>query len=116
MKLEVGQRLWFVMGNYANERGHEVVVTHIGRKWADLEDGNRVEIDTLRVDSRQWGYMGQCECGAHIDKLEGPGMFGSAAPLISYSVVCNKHCYTLGGASSREDAIKAWDDLGERKG
>lgn len=60
MKLEVGQKLWFVPGTYSNARGREVVVVHIGRKWAELADSNRVEIETLKVDGGKYGYLGQC--------------------------------------------------------
>lgn len=59
MKIHEGQKLWFV-GDH-RYHGHdfqiEVSVEKVGRKWAILDNGARVNIKTFRTDSFAKCYL-----------------------------------------------------------
>lgn len=63
MKLEVGQRLWYVPQCRTNN-ACEVEVIAVGRKWAYLNhgrrNGRRIDIETLQVDGRGHPSPGRC--------------------------------------------------------
>jgi hypothetical protein len=58
-KLSVGQKLWFVP---SGRRGDpkEVTILKIGRKYADIGNGSRVDVKTLHVDGRNYSSPGTC--------------------------------------------------------
>lgn len=65
--LEVGQKLWFVdQHSYrkASERGHEVTITKIGRKWATIGPGLRIDLQTLWADGGAYSSPGRCYLSA----------------------------------------------------
>lgn len=57
--LQVGQKLWLVPTNRGGN-AREVTVQAIGRKWAQMEHGLRVNMSTLAVDGGQYTSPGQC--------------------------------------------------------
>lgn len=58
--LTVGQALWVVWNDrrFAKPKGQ--VVTKIGRKWATLASGARVDLATLRLDGGTHPSPGRC--------------------------------------------------------
>lgn len=47
MKLEVGQQLWYVPRNGRRRAEGYVTVLKVGRKWAQLDCRERINIETL---------------------------------------------------------------------
>lgn len=54
-----GKSLWWVASNNAKTQC-AVTVTKVGRKWATLSNGNRIDIGTLVADGGQYVSPGQC--------------------------------------------------------
>lgn len=60
-KLEVGMKLFFVFSRYSTGRNHrEVEVKSVGRKWAQLSNGNRISLDTWVADGGNYSSPGMC--------------------------------------------------------
>lgn len=61
MKIQVGQKLWWVGGNGSRSQ-YEVEVVTVGRKWATINPGNhiRINIDTGHADGKGYMSPGQC--------------------------------------------------------
>ena len=59
-KLSVGQQLFWEPTNSHRESTRMVVVTRVGRKWATLDNGERVDLDTLWADGGQYSSPGRC--------------------------------------------------------
>jgi hypothetical protein len=59
-KLTVGQRLWYVPSLHG--RPHDVEVTKLGRKWAQISGhpSLRINMETLAVEQPEWGRTGTC--------------------------------------------------------
>ena len=59
-KLTEGQKLWWVplRSRYSKEK--EVTVLKVGRKWAQLDNRERIDIETLVVDAGQYSPNGCC--------------------------------------------------------
>lgn len=64
MTLTVGQTLWYVPHQRyesGRDRGTEVTVIKVGRKWADLNRGiPRISIQTMQADGGQYSSPGRC--------------------------------------------------------
>jgi len=56
--LKSGQTLWWVPAN--GKRCGEVTVTKVGRKWATLDNGHRISLDTLVADGGERSTPGHC--------------------------------------------------------
>lgn len=59
MKLEVGQKLWYVP-NSSRDNQQEVTIQSIGRKWAKVCYVGNVDINTLEVDVGNYSSPGKC--------------------------------------------------------
>ena len=63
-KLEVGQKLWFVSryswSRMTEVKGYSVTITKVGRKYAHLDNRNRIFLDNLVVDGGQYSSPGEC--------------------------------------------------------
>lgn len=62
-KLKVGQTLLFESSSSANKRVRDkVVVTAVGRKWANIEGAHtgRVNVETMEVDGGSYSSPGEC--------------------------------------------------------
>ena len=59
-KLIEGQKLWWVpnRNRYQNEK--EVTVLKVGRKWAQLDNHERIDIETLVAASGNYSPSGRC--------------------------------------------------------
>ena len=57
--LEVGQELWYVPSDTRRE-AKAVIVTKVGRKWATLDNHNRVDMETMDVDGGNYSSPGTC--------------------------------------------------------
>jgi len=68
-KLTVGQKLWWMPSNI-REFGCEVTVTKVGRKWAHLDNFERIDTKTLVSDGVAWPngrcYLSQAEHQAEL--------------------------------------------------
>lgn len=61
MELSVGQELWFVHRERRSGAPHAVVVTKVGRKWAQLDRGGyRIDVNTLAADGGNYTSPGRC--------------------------------------------------------
>ncbi len=60
-----GQSLWLVASDNAKTQ-RAVTVTKVGRKWATLSNGQRIDIETLAVDGGQYVSPGQCYESQHV--------------------------------------------------
>lgn len=58
--LSVGQELFYVKTHNKYVKGTCVVVVKIGRKWAELSNGDRINKDTLWTDGGQYSSPGRC--------------------------------------------------------
>ena len=59
--LTVGQKLWWVSDRYRNTRELlEVEVTKVGRKWADISNRYRVNVQTLETIGKGYSSPGKC--------------------------------------------------------
>lgn len=58
--LQVGQKLWYVPRHRGSGKPREVTVKKIGRIWAELDYGGRINIDTLEADGGQYPSPGRC--------------------------------------------------------
>lgn len=63
--LSVGQKLCFVGTHRYNKGPTEVTVTKIGRKWAYLDNGEKIDSVTLWADGGQYGSPGRCWLSEH---------------------------------------------------
>lgn len=58
MKLSVGQKLWYVPNR--NRGGQcEVTVTKVGRLWANLDNRERISLESLEADAGQYSSPGR---------------------------------------------------------
>lgn len=63
--IKAGQTLWYVEtfrhGRYIDPpKQSEVVVTKVGRKFADLNTGDRMRLETMTIDAGQYTSPGKC--------------------------------------------------------
>ena len=56
-KLTVGQKLWYVPGDWRNKPSY-VTVEKVGRIWVTLSSGRRVSLDDFTVEPPKFGYRG----------------------------------------------------------
>lgn len=59
-KLTEGQKLWWVPQRNRHAQAKEVTVTKVGRKWAQLDNHERIDLETLVADSGQYSPSGCC--------------------------------------------------------
>ena len=59
-KLAEGQKLWWVPNRSRFAQQKEVTVTKVGRKWAQLDNNERIDIETLVADAGQYSPNGHC--------------------------------------------------------
>ena len=59
-KLIEGQKLWWVPQRHRNANEKEVTVLKVGRKWAQLDNNERIDIETLVADAGQYSSSGCC--------------------------------------------------------
>lgn len=64
-KLQEGQKLWWVYSQNRRGNPREVTVTKVGRKWAQLNNHYRIDIETLIADGG--GYMSPGCCYVNKD-------------------------------------------------
>lgn len=57
--MKVGDRLWYVTDRISR-KGEEVTVTKIGRRWAEISNGRRIDLKTWMADGRGYGSPGRC--------------------------------------------------------
>ncbi len=58
--LQAGQKLFFVnTQRHNNPKGCEAIVTKVGRKWAELNIGYKINIGTLWADGGQYASPGR---------------------------------------------------------
>lgn len=57
--LFVGQKLWWVPSN-RHGSNREVGVTKVGRKWAQLSNHHRIDVQTLVADAGEFSSPGTC--------------------------------------------------------
>jgi hypothetical protein len=69
--LTVGQKLWWVYfdSRRVNE-GREVTVTKVGRKWAELDNRDRIDVESLVADGRGYSPDGRCWVSKEAYDLE----------------------------------------------
>lgn len=61
MKLQVGQKLFYVSSSrWRTNPTRWLAITKVGRKWAYLENGDRVYVETLFVDGAGYSTPGRC--------------------------------------------------------
>lgn len=60
MMISVGQTLCFVGAHRFNAGARDVVVTKVGRKWAQLDNRYRIDIQTLEADGAGYTSPGRC--------------------------------------------------------
>lgn len=58
-KLRIGQKLYFVP-NHRRENPTEVEVLKVGRKWAELSNHHRIDVQSWLADGGQYISPGQC--------------------------------------------------------
>lgn len=58
--LQQGQTLWWTGARRDNRGPEDVTVTKVGRKWAHLSNGYRIDIGTLSADGAGYSSPGQC--------------------------------------------------------
>lgn len=58
--LQVGQTLYFVGRDRYHGPARDVTVTKIGRKWASLDNGYRISLESLYADGGQYASPGRC--------------------------------------------------------
>lgn len=59
-KLIEGQKLWWVPRRNRYAQPKEVTVTKVGRKWAQLDNHERIDLKTLVADAGQYSPSGCC--------------------------------------------------------
>lgn len=62
--IEVGQKLWYVEWQGQrfkpeSERGREITITKVGRKWAESTHAPRIDKKTMRADGRGYTSPGK---------------------------------------------------------
>lgn len=65
--LTVGQELWLVP-----DRGmaRAVKVVKVGRKWAELDNRDRVDMNTMKLDGGEYASPGQCYLSREVHDRE----------------------------------------------
>lgn len=59
--MHVGQELWFVPSDRRlMDNAYAVTVKKVGRKWAEISNHERIEIDTLIADGKGYLPSGRC--------------------------------------------------------
>lgn len=58
--MNVGDKLYFVPFHLSYMMPRYVTVLKIGRKWAELDNGRRVDIATMTVDGKGYSSPGRC--------------------------------------------------------
>ncbi|GBG14593.1 ethanolamine ammonia-lyase [Novimethylophilus kurashikiensis] len=59
LKLTVGQKLWWVPHQLRFNNPREVTVEKVGRVWAYLDNHQRIDVETLRVDAGEGAPRGR---------------------------------------------------------
>lgn len=59
-KLQEGQKLWWVYSSNRRGQPREVTITKVGRKWAQLDNDKRIDLETLVADAGQYSPSGCC--------------------------------------------------------
>lgn len=59
-KLIEGQKLWWVPQRNRHAHEKEVTVLKVGRKWAQLDNHERIDLETLVADAGQYTPSGCC--------------------------------------------------------
>jgi len=59
-KLTEGQILWWVPQSQRHALPREVTVTKVGRKWAQLDNRERIDLETLVADGGGFSAPGCC--------------------------------------------------------
>lgn len=59
-KLIVGAKLYYVPHDSRRHSPRHVTVTRVGRKWADIDSGQRIDVKTLAVDAGGYSSPGRC--------------------------------------------------------
>lgn len=65
---EVGQALYFVGTRRYNKEPRFVYIQKVGRKWLQLDNGNRVDIETLTADGAGFVSPGQAYLNQEVYK------------------------------------------------
>lgn len=66
--LENGQELWWV--TEGSKRAYVVIVSKVGRKWAQLDNGHRIDVDTLVADGGEYTSPGRCYLNRELYEQE----------------------------------------------
>lgn len=59
-KLTEGQSLWWVPTQLRHANQRTVTVTKVGRKWAQLDNGRRIDIESMHADGGEYSSPGCC--------------------------------------------------------
>lgn len=59
-KLSIGQKLWWVPHQRKWQQPKEVTVLKVGRKWAQLDNNERIDLETFIADAGQYSSPGRC--------------------------------------------------------
>lgn len=70
-KLTVGQKLWYVPSDSRYVRqACDVTVEKVGRKWANISHGRRIDLDDWCVDGGGYASPGRCYASKEAWKAE----------------------------------------------
>lgn len=71
MKLQVGQKLWWVPNHGCFGSPREVTISKVGRKYATIDRGAQIDIETL-LQKPQRGYssIGKCHLSREVWEAE----------------------------------------------
>ena len=69
-KLQEGQKLWWVYSSSRRGQPREVTVTKVGRKWAQIDNNCRIDIETLLADGGDHMSPGGCYLSKDIYDAE----------------------------------------------
>jgi hypothetical protein len=70
MSLSVGQQLWWVSNQRWAGPNKYVTVAKVGRKWATLECGKRIDMQTLVADGGDYSPSGYCVLSKEAHEAE----------------------------------------------
>ena len=83
-KLIEGQKLWWVPAKSRYAQPKEVTVTKVGRKWAQLDNYERIDLETLVADPGQCSPNGRCYLSREAREQE--EMLGKAWGKLKYDL------------------------------
>lgn len=106
MTLQPGQTLWRVAVRFGGRQatGSEVVVASVARKWATLTDGDRVEKNTLYLDSKGYSPLYHYYLSREI--------YEQRDRAVTAWNVLRSRMNTLGPAVTEADVFRAAELLG----